>query len=138
MSVSTGPDQVSAGPAGLGVTVCVFITAVPITELFAWGEGDCGCNIFLFFLKDASRERVGDWSGPETVWAPLCVAERRATRPNGEWEYSTRRLCWATSAQGRCHPQEALYFPTFSHLLIVNKLLSLSLSLSLSPPAFRP
>jgi hypothetical protein len=27
----------------------------------------------------------------ETVWALLCVAERRATRPNGEWGYSTRR-----------------------------------------------
>jgi hypothetical protein len=33
----------------------------------------------------------------------------------------------------RCHPQEALYLPTFSHLLIVNTLLSLSLSLSLTP-----
>jgi len=31
----------------------------------------------------------------------------------------------------RCHPKEALCLPTFSHLLIVNKLLSLSLSLSL-------
>ncbi len=36
-----------------------------------------------------------------------------------------------TCAQGRCHPQEASYLPTFSHLLIVNKLLSLSLSLFL-------
>jgi len=41
-------------------------------------------------------------------------------------------ICWATSAQRRCHPEEALYLPTSSHLLIVNKLLSLSLSLSLS------
>jgi len=80
---------------------------------------------------EPSRERVGDWGGPETVWALLCVAERRATRPNGEWGYSTRRQCWAMSAQRRCHPQEALYLPTFSHLLIVNKLFSLSLSLSL-------
>jgi hypothetical protein len=40
----------------------------------------------------------------------------RATRPNGEWGYSTRRQCWATSAQRRCHPEEALYLPTFSHL----------------------
>jgi hypothetical protein len=24
------------------VSVCVFITAVPITKLFAWGEGDSG------------------------------------------------------------------------------------------------
>ncbi len=40
---------------------------------------------------ETSRERVGDWGGPETVWALLLVAERRATRPNGEWGYSTRR-----------------------------------------------
>jgi hypothetical protein len=39
-------------------------------------------------------------------------------------------ICWAPSAQGRFHPEEALYLPTFSHLLIVNKLLSLSGSLS--------
>ena len=38
-----------------------------------------------------SRERVGDWGGLEKVWALLCVAERRATRPNGERGYSTRR-----------------------------------------------
>ncbi len=25
-------------------------------------------------------------------------------------------LCWVTSAQRRCHPEEALYLPTFSHL----------------------
>ena len=37
-----------------------------------------------------------------------------ATRTNGEWGYSTRRLCWATCAQGRCHPKEALYSPTFT------------------------
>jgi hypothetical protein len=40
---------------------------------------------------ETSRERIGDWDGLETVWALLCVAERRATRPNGEWGYSTRR-----------------------------------------------
>jgi len=34
---------------------------------------------------------------------------------------------WPT-LEGRCLPQEALYLPTFSHLLIVNKLFSLSLS----------
>ena len=34
---------------------------------------------------------VGDWGGPETVWALLCVAEWRATRPNGESGYGTRR-----------------------------------------------
>ena len=40
---------------------------------------------------ETSRERVSDWGGPATVWALLCVAERRATRPNGEWGYSARR-----------------------------------------------
>ena len=40
---------------------------------------------------EPSRERVGDWGGPETVWALLCFAARRATRPNGELGYSTRR-----------------------------------------------
>jgi len=40
---------------------------------------------------ETSREQVGDSGGPETVWALLCVAERRATRPNGEWGYSTCR-----------------------------------------------
>ena len=29
-------------------------------------------------------ERVGDRGGPATVWSLLCVAETRATRPNGE------------------------------------------------------
>ena len=31
------------------------------------------------------------WGGLETVSDLLCVAERRATRPNGEWGYSTSR-----------------------------------------------
>ena len=66
---------------------------------------------------DPSKERVGDWGRPASVWSLLCVAETRDTRPNGEWGYSTRRQCWATSAQRRCHPEEALYLPTFSQLL---------------------
>ena len=65
---------------------------------------------------EPSKERVGDWGGPATVWSLLCVAETRARRPNEEWGYSTRRQCWATSAQRRCHPEEALYLPTVSHL----------------------
>ncbi len=83
-----------------------------------------------------SKERVGDRGGPATVWSLLFIsAETRATRPNGEWRYSTRRQCWATSAQRRCHPEEALYLPTFSHLFDCQSLtlLPLSLSLSLSP-----
>jgi hypothetical protein len=29
----------------LPTVVCVFITAVPITKLFAWGEGDSGGHV---------------------------------------------------------------------------------------------
>ena len=28
-----------------GVMLCVFITTVPITKLFAWGEGDSGGHV---------------------------------------------------------------------------------------------
>ena len=31
------------------------------------------------------EERVGHWGGPATVRSLLCVAETRATWPNGEW-----------------------------------------------------
>ena len=54
--------------------------------------------------------------------------------PQGQTESGSivlAAICWAPSAQTRCHPEEALYLPTFSHLLIVNKPLSLSLSLFL-------
>ena len=82
---------------------------IPARPLY---QGGCGS----VWDPEPSKERVGDWGGPATVWSLLCVAETRATRPNGEWGYSTRRQCWATSAQRRCHPEEALYLPTFSHL----------------------
>ena len=55
---------------------------------------------------------------PLWIFVPdkLARARLRSLRPNGEWGYSTRRQCWATSAQQRCHLEEALYLPTFSHL----------------------
>ena len=102
---------------------------IPARPLYQGGSGSV-------WDPEPSRERVGDWGGPATVWSLLCVAETRATRPNGEWGYSTHRQCWATSAQRWCHPEEALYLPTFSSgsviYLIVNKLFSLSLSFSVS------
>jgi len=64
-----------------------------------------------------SRRHILGPERPEAVWSLLCVAETRSARPNGEWWYITRRQCWATSAQRRCHPEEALYSPTFSHLI---------------------
>ena len=45
----------------------------------------------LAWDSEPSRERVGDLGGPKTILALLCVAETRATRPNEEWGYSTRR-----------------------------------------------
>ena len=61
----------------------------------------------------------------------LCQT-RRATRPNGEWGYSTRCHMLGRECPEAVLPDRALYLPTFSHLLIVNKLLSLSISLALS------
>jgi len=75
---------------------------IPARPLY---QGGCGS----VWDPEPSKERVRDWGGPATVWSLFCVAETRATRPNGEWGYGTRRLCWATSAQRRCHRKEALY-----------------------------
>ena len=64
---------------------------------------------------------------------PSCVLPKGV--PQGKTESGgivLAAICWAPSAQRRWHPKEALYLPTFSHLLIVNKLFSLCLSLSLS------
>jgi hypothetical protein len=119
---------------------------------------------------ETSLERVSDWGGPDGLGPLVCCRKacHKAKRRVGERfpvsgivirlytaPYPAHKvsfiaggivlaaICWAPSAQGRFHPEEALYLPTFSHLLIVNKLLSLSgslsgslsLSLSLSPPA---
>ncbi len=78
------------------------------------------------------------------MFKPPC-ARMRATWPNGGWGCIVLAvICWAPSAQGALLPDRALYLPTFSHFLIVNKtslpppppthssyLLSLSLLLSL-------
>ena len=82
---------------------------------------------------ETSRERVDDWGGPETVWALLCVAERRATRPNGEWGSSTRRHMLGPERPEAVLPQRGVVLTDLQSttLLIVNKLLS-SLSVSLS------
>ena len=82
--------------------------------------------------SEPSRERVVI-GVPRRRSGPPCVLPKGV--PQGQTESGgivLAAICWATRAQRRCHPHEALYFPTFSHLLFVNKLLSLSLSLSLS------
>ena len=84
-----------------------------------------------------SRERVGE---------PLVIgADRRRAGPSfvlpkgvphGKTETGgmvLAAMCWARAPRGGVtRPKEALYLPTFSHLLIVKKPLSLSLFLSLS------
>ena len=48
---------------------------------------------------------------------PSCVLPKGV--PQGQLESGgivLAAICWATSAQRRCHPQEALYLPTSSHL----------------------
>ena len=60
--------------------------------------------------------------------SPL-VSARRATRPKGEWGYSTRRLCWSPCAQRRCYPTGlCAYRPSVTSRLSIN-FLSLSLYL---------
>ena len=63
--------------------------------------------------------------GPETVWALLCAATA-----SGGWGYSSRRHMLEPVRPEAVLPDRALCLPTFSHFSIVNKLLSLSLSLS--------
>jgi len=49
-----------------------------------------------------------------TVWALLCVAERRATRPNREWGYSTRRHMLDPERPAAVLPDRALYLLSFN------------------------
>jgi len=79
------------------------------------------------------RERVGDWGGPETVWALLCVAERRATRPNGEWGYSTRRHMLGPERPKAVSPGRGVVITDLQSSIDCQQTsLSLCLSLSLS------
>jgi len=57
-------------------SVCVFITAVPITKLFAWGEGDSGGHVLR---ETTSRGLSG----------PVCPSR---TSERGESRSSTRSL----------------------------------------------
>jgi hypothetical protein len=68
-----------------------------------------------------------EWGGRS---GPSCVLPKGV--PQGRTESGgivLAAICWAASAQRRCHPQEALYLPTFSHLFDCQQA-SLSLSLS--------
>ena len=55
---------------------------------------------------------------PSVIYSCWATSAQRRCHPE-EALYlrpSVIYLCWATSAQRRCHPEEALYLPTFSHL----------------------
>jgi hypothetical protein len=82
--------------------------------------------------RAVSRERLGDWDGPMAVRAPLCLPSRQAghvAKRRVGVEYSPSML--EPVRPGAVSPDRALCLPTFSHLVIVNKLLSL-------PPASLP
>jgi hypothetical protein len=76
---------------------------------------------------EPSKERVGDWGGPERS-GPSCVLPKGV--PQSQTESGgilLAAICWATSAPRK---RRCTYRPSVIYL-IVNKLLSLSLSLSL-------
>jgi len=84
-------------------------------------------------LGSRTLERAGSVIGADRRGGPLeessCALPKSV--PQGQKESGgivLAAICWAPIAQRRCHPEEALYLPTFTHSLIVNKLLSLSLS----------
>jgi hypothetical protein len=67
---------------------------------------------------------------PKLRHVPQVCPQRRATWPNGEWGYSTRRHMLEPVRPEAVLPDRALCLPTFSRFLIVNKT-----SLSLSSPS---
>ena len=98
---------------------------IPARPLYQGGRGSV-------WDPAPSKERVGDWDGPATVWSLLCVAETRATRPNGELGYNTRSNSGPRVPSGGVTLKRCCTYRPSVIYLIVNKRLSLSISLSLS------
>ena len=107
-------------------------------------QGGCGS----VWDPEPSKERVGDWGRPATVWSLLCVAETHATRSNGEWGYRVpasnagpRVPSGGVTLKKRCTYRPSVIYLIVNRpsviYLIVNKLLSLSLPLSLTQPLVR-
>jgi len=85
---------------------------------------------------EPSKERVGDWGGP-AVCSLLCVAETRATRPNGEWGYSsnsTRRHMLGHECPGAVSPARGVVLTNLQSSIC----LSINFSLSPPPPLLQP
>jgi hypothetical protein len=56
-----------------GIDLCVFITAVPIIKLFAWGEGDSGLRVFITGVireTTTSRGLCGLVCSSRDIWDP--------------------------------------------------------------------
>jgi hypothetical protein len=120
-----------AAPLPLSLSLSLSYRKGMISARPLYVPGRLWIGLAVVWDPEPSKERVGDWGGPATVWSLLCVAETRATRPNGEWGYSTRRQCCGprVPSGGVTLKRRCTYRPSVIYL-IVNKLLSLSLSLS--------
>jgi len=94
---------------------------IPARPLY---QGGCGS----VWDPEPSKERVGDWGGPATVWSLLCVTETRATRPNGEWGIVLAANAGPRVPSGSVTLKRCCTYRPSVIYLIVNKLLSLSLS----------
>jgi hypothetical protein len=51
--------------------VCVFVTTVPITKLFAWGEGDSGGHVLRETTSRGLRGGTREEPGTLTQGAPV-------------------------------------------------------------------
>jgi hypothetical protein len=77
--------QSTMAPCRSEVVACVFVTAVPITKLFAWGVGHWGGHVLrestsrgLCGLDCPSLVNAGEWDIVACCipWAPDCAKER--------------------------------------------------------------
>jgi hypothetical protein len=75
--------HVSCRTWGKGCQVLLYCTIIPMFVNIFQSDVMCG--------HGADGDGVGHLCVSLLLQYLLCVAERRATRPNGEWGYSTRR-----------------------------------------------
>ena len=76
--------------------------------------------------RAVSKERHGDWDGQTHVWSPPVPAAKACHMAKRRVVLAV--ICWARAPRGGDTGQ-GVVLPTFSHFLIVIKLLSLSLFL---------
>jgi hypothetical protein len=92
---------------------------IPARPLY---QGGCGS----VWDPEPSKERVGDWGGPATVWSLVCVAERVPQgRPASGGIALAANAGPRVPSGGVTLKRRCTYRPSVIYL-IVNKLLSLS------------